>query len=152
MTRPEAPLVLPPQGGAASGLAKPVPQPLLGQTLQGLGVLDGAPGQDGTALLPASLAQGPGSAPLSEREASRLRWRTRRGLLENDLFIERFFSRHSQHLTVSHARGLYALMDLADNELLDVLLERKHLSEVRADLASDDVTNILKLLTTREKP
>ena len=32
--------------------------------------------------------------PIGERELSRLRWRCRRGLLENDLFIERFFQRH----------------------------------------------------------
>ena len=30
------------------------------------------------------------AAPLSERGLSKLRWRCRRGLLENDLFIERF--------------------------------------------------------------
>ena len=33
--------------------------------------------------------------PLSERSLSKLRWRSRRGLLENDLFIERFFARHA---------------------------------------------------------
>jgi antitoxin CptB len=31
---------------------------------------------------------------LDERALSKLRWRCRRGLLENDLFIERFFHRH----------------------------------------------------------
>ena len=30
---------------------------------------------------------------LDERSLSKLRWRCRRGLLENDLFIERFFNR-----------------------------------------------------------
>ena len=32
---------------------------------------------------------------IDERALSKLRWRCRRGLLENDLFIERFFDRHA---------------------------------------------------------
>lgn len=62
---------------------------------------------------------------LDERSLSKLRWRCRRGLLENDLFVERFFRRHEETLTVRQAEGLMALMDLADNDLLDLLLGRK---------------------------
>jgi antitoxin CptB len=61
---------------------------------------------------------------LSSATLSKLRWRCRRGLLENDLFIERFFNKHADELTVGQARGMYALMELADNDLLDVLLGR----------------------------
>jgi antitoxin CptB len=57
-------------------------------------------------------------------ELNRLRWRCRRGLLENDLLIERFFSRHGSCITVRQAEGLQALMDLPDNDLLDLLLAR----------------------------
>jgi antitoxin CptB len=71
---------------------------------------------------------------LGERELSKLKWRCRRGLLENDLFVERFFRRHEQTLTTRQAAGLQALMDLADNDLLDLLLCRKE----PADLAADD--------------
>jgi antitoxin CptB len=63
--------------------------------------------------------------PLGERALSRLRWRCRRGLLENDLFIERFFARFGGSLTVGQADALSELMDLADNDLLDLLLARK---------------------------
>ena len=52
---------------------------------------------------------------------SKLRWRCRRGLLENDLLIERLFSRP---VTASTAAGLEALMPLADNDLLDLFLGR----------------------------
>jgi len=62
---------------------------------------------------------------LGERELSKLRWRCRRGLLENDLLIEKFFNRHEETLTVSQAKGLNDLMDLSDNDLLDLLLQRK---------------------------
>jgi antitoxin CptB len=55
---------------------------------------------------------------------SRLKWRCRRGLLENDLFIERFFAQHEACITPAQARGLEALMDLADNDLLDLFLRR----------------------------
>ena len=84
--------------------------------------------------------------PIGERELSRLRWRCRRGLLENDLFIERFFRRHDTHLLVRHADGLQALMDLADNDLLDLLLCRK---EPDADLASPAVVEVLGMLRAR---
>ncbi|WP_415662551.1 succinate dehydrogenase assembly factor 2 [Roseateles sp.] len=62
---------------------------------------------------------------IDERALSKLRWRCRRGLLENDLFIERFFNRHPHGVTTLQADGLTALMDLADNDLLDLLLRRK---------------------------
>ena len=61
---------------------------------------------------------------LGERELSRLRWRCRRGLLENDLFVERFFRHHEETITNRQAAGLMVLMDLADNDLLDLLLRR----------------------------
>ena len=66
-----------------------------------------------------------GKQALGERALSKLHWRSRRGLLENDLFIQKFFERHESRLTVGHARGMYALMDLSDNDLLDLLLRRK---------------------------
>ena len=53
---------------------------------------------------------------------SRLRWRCRRGLLENDLLIERIFARGA--VTPTAAVGLEALMPLADNDLLDLFLGR----------------------------
>ncbi|MBX3586619.1 MAG: succinate dehydrogenase assembly factor 2 [Ramlibacter sp.] len=80
---------------------------------------------------------------LDERSLSKLKWRCRRGLLENDLFIERFFSRHETGLTVSQADGLNVLMDLADNDLLDLLLRRK---ELQADINTSEVRNVLDML------
>ena len=83
---------------------------------------------------------------LDSRDLARLRWRCRRGLLENDLLIERFFARHASSLTPRRARALEALMELADNELLDLLLGR---SEPDARLASDGVSDVLALLRAR---
>ncbi|MFN9944667.1 MAG: succinate dehydrogenase assembly factor 2, partial [bacterium] len=61
---------------------------------------------------------------LDPQALSRLKWRCRRGLLENDLFIERFFRTHGDSLTPSQARGLERWTELADNDLLDLLLAR----------------------------
>ena len=73
----------------------------------------------------ATTASAAASPLLTERELSKLHWRCRRGLLENDLFIEQFFARFEPELNQRHAQGLAALMDLADNDLLDLLLRRK---------------------------
>jgi antitoxin CptB len=81
-----------------------------------------------------------------ERALSKLRWRCRRGLLENDLFIERFFQRFSETLTVGQAEALGALMELSDNDLLDVNLARKSLGQVDAQLDREDVREVLKML------
>ena len=80
---------------------------------------------------------------IDERALSKLRWRCRRGLLENDLFIERFFGRYQQTLTETQAQGLLALMDLPDNDLLDLLLRR---TEPEGALGQADVREVLSLL------
>ena len=72
-----------------------------------------------------------------------MRWRCRRGLLENDLFIERFFLRHAATLNEDQAQGLLALMDLSDNDLLDLLLARR---EPAGELERDDVMQVLRML------
>ena len=93
----------------------------------------------------ATFSAADGSTPLGERALSKLKWRCRRGLLENDLFIERFFARHESGLTVGQARGLDVLMDLADNDLLDLLLRRK---EPEVAINTIEVREVLGMLRT----
>ncbi|MCV2352221.1 succinate dehydrogenase assembly factor 2 [Paucibacter sp. Y2R2-4] len=83
------------------------------------------------------------TALIDERALSKLRWRCRRGLLENDLFIERFFDRYASSLTEAQAEGLRLLMDLSDNDLLDLFLRRK---EPEGELMRPDVAEVLSLL------
>jgi antitoxin CptB len=59
------------------------------------------------------------------QERQRLRWRARRGLLENDLLLERFFQRYENDLNHEEVIALSALLELDDNDLLDILLLRK---------------------------
>ena len=80
---------------------------------------------------------------IGERDLSKLRWRCRRGLLENDLFIERFFRRHEETLTTRQAAGLLTLMDLSDNDLLDLLLAR---TEPEGELQNAEVVHVLGLM------
>ncbi len=74
---------------------------------------------------------------------ARLRWRARRGLLENDLIFERFFSRYEHDLTDADVGALTRLLDLSDNDLMDLLLARK---EPEGDLAGPDVPRLLEML------
>ncbi len=83
---------------------------------------------------------------LSERDLSKLRWRCRRGLLENDLFIERFFNTFEKSLTVNQAKGLNVLMDLSDNDLLDLHLARKSLDELVISSPSLDCVEAREVL------
>jgi antitoxin CptB len=75
---------------------------------------------DATALAAAR----PSAAVIDARALSKLRWRCRRGLLENDLLLERFFAR-GEPVSEDDARGLALLMELADNDLLDLFLGRQ---------------------------
>jgi antitoxin CptB len=84
-----------------------------------------------------------GDELIDERTLSKLKWRCRRGLLENDLFIERFFARHEAHLTRRHAAALNVLMDLGDNDLLDLLLRRK---EPEGATDTSDVREVLEMM------
>ena len=55
---------------------------------------------------------------------ARLRWRSRRGLLENDLILTRFLDANEATLSDEDVDALTLLLDLADNPLLDLLLAR----------------------------
>jgi len=83
------------------------------------------------------------SEPIGVRALSKLKWRCRRGLLENDLFIARFFERHEADLTRGQAQALETLMDLSDNDLLDLLLVRK---EPEPEWAGAEVVRLLHLM------
>ena len=57
-------------------------------------------------------------------ELNRLRWRCRRGLLENDLILARFLAARGATMSLDEIAALGRLLDLADNELWDLLAGR----------------------------
>lgn len=64
---------------------------------------------------------------LTDLERARLRWRARRGLLENDLIITKFLDQYEDTLTDNDVIALSKLFLMDDNQLLDVLLARVEL-------------------------
>jgi antitoxin CptB len=50
-------------------------------------------------------------------EMNRLRWRCRRGLLENELVLERFLAVHGSRLEGERLAAFQALLDYGDDEL-----------------------------------
>ncbi len=85
-----------------------------------------------------------GAAPIVDQaRLRRLAWRMRRGLLENDLILERFMNRQAGRIDEELVAGLDPLLDLSDNELLELLLGRQ---EPQGDLDSPSVKRALGLL------
>ena len=64
------------------------------------------------------------TATISRERLSRLRWRCRRGMLENDLVLERFLALRGDALTEDEIGMLDRLLDLPDNELWDLIAGR----------------------------
>jgi len=62
---------------------------------------------------------------LSNAELYRLKSDARRGLLENDLILQRFFERYGSELSVEDGKVLSLLFALEDNDLMDLLISRR---------------------------
>ena len=144
---------LPPEGAVSAwGGPAPKPAPTLGTDVSSLPPEGAVSAWGGPAPKPLVLTLGTDmSSLLGERGMSKLKWRCRRGLLENDLLIEKFFARHEATLSVRQAKGLNDLMDLADNDLLDLLLKRKEpgqLSDANAKASAStlEALEVLDLL------
>jgi antitoxin CptB len=58
-------------------------------------------------------------------EFNRLRWRCRRGMLENDLILARFLDARGDRITDQEVVALDWLLELSDNELWDLLAGRQ---------------------------
>ena len=62
---------------------------------------------------------------IDSTKRARLRWRARRGLLENDLILTRFLDAHEVSMTDDEVEAFAQLMALSENDLIDLLLVRK---------------------------
>jgi antitoxin CptB len=62
---------------------------------------------------------------LSNAELYRLKSDARRGLLENDLILQRFFERYGSQLSIEDGKVLSLLFALEDNDLMDLLISRR---------------------------
>ena len=84
----------------------------------------------GSSALKRPLAEVSGDQPAPDDWIRRIRWRARRGLLENDLLISRYLEHRGDALTRDDHDGLAEILELSDNDLLDVLVDRKLADDV----------------------
>ena len=61
---------------------------------------------------------------LTDMDRTRLRWRARRGLLENDLMLTKYLDTYETTLTDVDVSALTQLFEQVDTDLLDLLLAR----------------------------
>jgi antitoxin CptB len=61
---------------------------------------------------------------MDARRMARIRWRCRRGLLENDLILTRFLDAKGATLTEDQIAMLDTLLALTDNDLWDLIAGR----------------------------
>jgi len=61
---------------------------------------------------------------IDEVRLRRIRWRCRRGMLENDLILSRFLDANAAMLTDDDVANLDALLDMTDDRLWDLLAGR----------------------------
>ncbi|MCQ9615671.1 succinate dehydrogenase assembly factor 2 [Paenalcaligenes niemegkensis] len=80
---------------------------------------------------------------LTQLERARLRWRARRGMLENDLMVTRFLDEYEVGLTDVDVSALTCLFEMDDTELLDVLLATK---EVEGKYDTPDIRRLVALM------
>ena len=77
---------------------------------------------------------------MTPAELNRLRWRCRRGLLENDVVLDRFLSAHAATLEGERLAAFEALLDYSDGELWDLVSGRAECQ----DPALGDVVQMLR--------
>ena len=65
------------------------------------------------------------------RKIDRIRWHARRGLLENDLILTKFLDAQLATMATTDMALLEELLRWGDNDLLDVLMERKQSDDLR---------------------
>ncbi|MBU3628436.1 succinate dehydrogenase assembly factor 2 [Polynucleobacter sp. AP-Reno-20A-A9] len=87
---------------------------------------------------------------LGNAELYRLKSDARRGLLENDLILQRFFERYGSQLNVEDGTVLSRLLALDDNDLMDLLIGRKDsVASLEKEMQTDSFKIVLQRL--REK-
>ena len=87
---------------------------------------------------------------LGNAELYRLKSDARRGLLENDLILQRFFERYGAQISAEDGKVLSQLLALDDNDLMDLLIGRKDsVVGLEKEMHSDSFKVVLQRL--REK-
>ena len=84
---------------------------------------------------------------LGNAELYRLKSDARRGLLENDLILQRFFERYGSQLNAEDGKVLSQLLALDDNDLMDLLIGRKDsVASLEKEMQTDSFRLVLQRL------
>ena len=84
-----------------------------------------------------------GAATIDPLRRTRLRWRSRRGLLENDIVLTRFLDKNLDVMSEPDVQGFDELLELTDNDLLDLILAR---TQLQPEQGSTNALRVLELL------
>ncbi|MFC3627002.1 succinate dehydrogenase assembly factor 2 [Vogesella amnigena] len=74
-------------------------------------------------------------------EIKRIRWRSRRGLLELDLVLERFLASRFEQLTAAELAAYRKCLELDDTDFLDYV-------NGKAEVPDPELTHIIGILRT----
>jgi antitoxin CptB len=66
-----------------------------------------------------------GASRMDQATLNRLRWRCRRGMLENDLILTRFLDGRGDLITEAELAALDSILQLSDNDLWEMLSGRQ---------------------------
>ncbi len=70
---------------------------------------------------------------ITDLQLSKLRWRCRRGFLENDLILTRLLDRRGADFTTEEHEQLLSLIALDDNDLWEIIAGRTDVFPAGAD-------------------
>ena len=76
---------------------------------------------------------------MNERDRDRIKWHCRRGLLELDLVLERFVTRHLDTLNAAQTEVFIELLAYEDNDLLDMVMGR-------AEPVNENLSAVLEMM------
>ena len=77
---------------------------------------------------------------MDDAELRRLKWKCRRGTLENDLTLQRFLDSHAQELVGERLNAFNALLEYPDSELRELLGGRRE----AGDAALRDIVQLVR--------
>ena len=86
---------------------------------------------------------------LTDLEVSKLRWRCRRGFLENDIILTRLLDRRGANFAANEHEQLLQLIALDDNDLWDIIAGRTHAFPAGTDAMVNTLREARTTFTTQ---
>jgi antitoxin CptB len=75
-------------------------------------------------------------------ELKRVRWRSRRGLLELDIVLGRFIDQHYAQLDEVEQKAFEVLLDMPDNSLWDMIAGRQDATHIEQQVLLEKIREV----------